>query len=648
MESKIKKSLLSVSGILVLLVILLVLNGIFHLSFGKFYADLTDDGLYSLSDGTKKLLTSIEDPITLRFYFSETESAKVPAIRLYGDRIRDLLTEYQRRSKGKINLKVENTRPDTEEEEWAEKYGLNPLKLASGETIYFGLAGSNGLGDEASIPMFNLQRQEFLEYDISKMIYTLIQSKKPVVAILSSINVRGMKNNPYLAQQMGQQNQPWVFTEQLAELAELKYLEATTDKIADNIDILLLIHPKNLNDKTLYAIDQFVMRGGKLITFVDPYCEADRPISDPQNPMAGMMSERSSNLNRLLSSWGVEMVEKKAVADLSLATKVNIGPGQPPANFILWLSLPGDNMDKSNVATSVLNSVLMAWPGALRTKSVEGVTIEPLISSSDRANLIEEMSYRFGGGEPQEVLKKFVPGHEKQILAAKISGKLKSNFPDGQPKGDKEEENKDDNVNQSVAPQAGHLTESKESSTVIVVADVDMLSDPFSVISQNIFGQKLVSLLNDNLNLLQNLVENLSGSEDLIGMRSRGRFSRPFTKVQQLEEAAALRWQQEEQRLQAELTSANQRLQQLESASDRQGSQQVLNKAVFEEIKKFREQRKIAQQRLRAVRRNLRQDVESLGNYLFLANTFLIPLLLVIGGVLFFMGKRKRPVVKTD
>lgn len=649
-----EKSLLSVTGIVILVGILLFLNGVSRATFSRFYWDLTDQELYSLTDGTKKILTKLEDPITLKFYFSKTDGARYPIVRLYGSRINDLLRQYERIGKGKVKVEIYDPRPDSEEEEWAQKYGLVALPGQGGEKIFLGLAGSNSTGEVQVIPAFNLNRQEFLEYDITKLVYGLLTNKKPIVGIITTLNIQG-SSPPAQLNGAVENTQPWFFTTQLAESAEVRYLEAKVSNIAKDIDVLVIIHPKGFNDPTLYAIDQYVLHGGKLVVLVDPYCEADTPAQDPQQPYNSLMADRSSNLDRLLSKWGVEMVQKKVVADIKLATTVKTPRGGEPVDFVAWLSLRKANANSSDVTSRALENLLLPWAGALKLhlpKLEAGetpLTIEPLLQSSEEAMLLDEQSVKFGGGEPEALLRNYVSGKEKQIIAARIRGILKTNFPEGKPKvpadtqTQKAGEQKDQNSSSSGEE---HLAKSTSPGNIAVIADVDFLANRYSVNVQNIFGAQLASLLNDNLVFFQNVVENLFGSDDLIGMRSRGQFSQPFTRVQEIEHQAALRWQQTEAVLQAKLNAANQRLNQLQASGGSKGaSQPVFSKELLTEITHFREERNEAQRQLREVRRNLRQDKERLGAKIFFFNTFFVPLLLVIGSAMLFKAKKKKRVL---
>ena len=632
------KSALSIGGISVLGLILILLNAVSGSLLSRFQLDLTEEGLYTLSQGSKNIVESIEDPITLRFYFSKTEGAKFPAIKLYGQRIVDMLREYERVSNGKILLEIADPRPDSEEEIWAEKYGLTPIPTPAGQAVYLGLAGVNSQGDEQTIPMFNVARQEALEYDITKMIFSLVNVEKMKVAVLSSLPVAGGANQAMPNPMQPSPNSEWVFLSALKQLVELRQLEPSTESIAEDIDVLLLIHPKNLSERTLFAIDQYVMKGGHLLALVDPYSQADQPPPNPSNPIAAVMAPRNSDLSKLLSGWGLEQSGTNVAADINLATQVIAGQARgQQQNFVLWLSLGKESMASDEVITSSLENMLLPWSGYFTPKELEGVTITPILTTSLKATSFKDTDYKFGGGNPQDLLQKYVPGNEELVLAARIQGKLKTNFPKGQPKPEGEEEDES-----SMSTFSDAIQETREPANIIVVADTDFISDQFAATVQNFFGQKLVSLRNDNLSFLQNAIENLGGNEDLIAIRSRGRFTRPFTKVNEIEQNAEAKWRQEEKVLQAKLESANARLRELQSASGpAESSQQLLSSAMLQEIEKFREDRRETQERLRRVRRNLRQDKEWLGQVLFLLNTFSIPLLLIIGYVLYSRMRTK-------
>ncbi len=635
MSEKVSKRTISTVGITLLIVLFVIINGLSRGAFESFYVDLTEEGLYSVSDGTKSTISAIESPITLRFYFSKTNAADSPALKLYGRRVADLLKEYERLGDGKITLEIYDPLPDTEEEEWAEKYGLTAMQSALGNRLYLGLAGSNAQGVEEIIPLFNLSRQQTLEYDITKLVYSLSLTKKPSIGILSSLPINGGETPPqsFPGQQPPTQ-EPWYFISQLEAFGEVDFLDTEITQIPDKIETLLIIHPKNFSNELLYAVDQFVLRGGRLFLALDPHCQADIPPPNPQNPMAARFADRSSSFEKLLTTWGVTFT-KEVVGDRKLATKVNVGRGQAPQDFVLFLSLRNLSknekiINKVDLVTNELENLLLPWAGAFKTEEKEGITFDPLLSSSTDSRLYKENEYKFADN-PEKLLSGFNPDKTQHVLALRVRGNFKSAFPEGSPTTTEEEK-----ISSSVSQ---HLKSSVGASNVVIVGDVDFLADPYSVQVQSIFGATFATRINDNLVFLQNVVENLLGSDDLINLRSRGQFSRPFTKVIEIELRAQERWLEEEKVLQAKLKAANNRLTQLQSSS---GSDKLMTSALLEEIKQFRDERQETRKRLREVKRNLRKDKQRLGDQLFLLNTFAVPLLLIIISIAFSRRRNRK------
>jgi ABC-type uncharacterized transport system involved in gliding motility auxiliary subunit len=624
-----KKSIFSISSIGLLAVIFLCVNGLSNAVLGRFSFDLSQEGLYSLSDGTKKIVRELKEPVVIRYYFSRLESVRDAGVQLYATRVRDLLHEYARVSRGMITLEEYDPQPDSEEEEWAQKYGLQPIPLPSGEKLYFGMVTSNASGDEEVIPLFNLNRQETLEYDITSSMYKITRETRPKIAILTPLKIDGSGQD--LPPQYAQQAQPaWIIATQLEALGEIQYLEPNVESIADDIDALVVLHPKNLSEQTRYAIDQHLMRGGTMLLAVDPYCAADSAGIDQNNPMAFMTADRSSELNSLTKSWGVTLKEKSVLGDPDLATNVSAGRGQAPESFLVWLSYGPGLVDDSGkplvnpdqVVTSEVGNLMFPWAGALDITEVEGVEVEPLIKTSPRAMLYPENELRMAAQNPTELRKKYRSGGDVQVLAARIHGTLTSSFP-GKPGGE---------GTAAMSEPGGHIPKGVKPATVIMLADVDFLADDYSASVQEVMGYRLVSLLNENLVFVQNAVEQLSGSDDLIALRSRGSFLRPFTKVRDIEARAESRWRSEEMRLQEERNAASSRLTELQNASG-QGGQAVFSQALLDEMRMLRERRQQAEQRLREVRWQLRRDKEALGSWLFVLNTFAVPSILIFAAV---------------
>ena len=632
-----QRSLFSFGTIVVLGIIVLFVNSIASLLLGNASLDLTDDGLYTLSQGSRNVVRKLEEPVALKLYISRTDGAKYPAVKIYGDRVQHLAREYARASGGKIRVEVYDPRPDSEEESWAQKYGLSPLALPNGDRIFFGIAAVSASGKEESIPLVDLNRQEYLEYDLTRLLLTVAGGQKKGIGILSSLKLNGKEvpTMPGMPPQPDAQ-EPWVLINQLSNLGDVKFIDNGVSEIDPSIQVLMVVHPKRLSPQTLYAIDQFVMRGGNLFVAVDPYCSVDMPADGASSSQA-MLADKSSNLKELLGPWGIEMVERKAVGDSEVAAKVSTGPSSPPEDFVLWLNLirgqaGPDVINTKDMTTSKLENILLPWAGALKVHPLEGVSYDTLLQTSRQAGLVDEAEYRYGGGTPSSILNHFQRGAEPQLLAVRLNGKLKSAFKE-KPQGVT-----------GAAQSAEQLKESKEPVHVVVVSDVDFLSDMSSARVQSIMGTKIVNLINDNLPFAGNVIENLLGSNDLIGLRSRGQFARPFTRVEEIERHAAEKWRAEEQMFQTTLNEANSRLTELQEGS-KPGSEQMFNKAVLDEMKQLRERRQDAQERLRSVRRNLRQDKERLGQILFVMNTFLVPAVLVLGSLI---QPRKRKRSKTS
>lgn len=598
------RSLLASSSILVLIGLFVGINTITDQIIGnRLSIDLTEEGLYSLSAGTKKIITDTQEPIILKLYMSKDEGSKYPLIKIYGKRVQDLLAEYQSAS-DKITVEFYDPKQDTEEQEWAQKYGLTPIPLPSGGELYFGLVAVNSLGKEESLPMFDIQRQEFLEYDITKLIYSLGRTNKPTIGLISSMEILPKAIDPSAP------IEKWVLASQLEKFSNVVSMGVDVTSVPDTVEELVIIHPKALSDKTLYAIDQFLMKGGRIFIAVDSYAAIDAPPQDPQNPMAGFSYQRSSNLEKLFKKWGLEFQSNEVVGDMNLAANVSVGPNAPPVRFPAWLLLNSQKeyINKNSLLTSQLENLILPWPGYFKLSKVEGIKSEVLFQTSPQAGSYVESEIRFMAQNPEELIKRLKPGNEAKVLAVSLTGKFQSAFD-------------------SALDGAEHIKTSTTDGAIIAIADVDFLTDQYSTTAQNLFGTKLVSLINDNLIFFANASESLAGSNDLISLRSRGKFARPFTKVQEIEMRAQERWQVEEEDLQGKLNAANQRLAQLESGSDK--SKGVFSNAMMDEIQKFREQRSETQSKLRDVRRKLREDKEGLGNLLFYLNTFLIPILII-------------------
>lgn len=611
-----------VVGALVVLGIIIVVNII--LGQLRLRKDFTSEQLYTLSAGTQQLLKNLPQEVTLKFYFSRHEESLVMPLKNYAQRIEDLLREYVSHSGGKVALEVFDPEPDSEAEEWAQRYGLMGQSLGMlGDPagFYLGLVAVAG-AREAAIPFLAPSVEPQLEYLVTRLLSEVIHAKKPMVGVMSPLPV--MPPAPFMARQA--RSSGWFVVEELKKQYEVRSLPPSGEAIPDDIDLLVLIHPKQLSDEALFALDQFVLRGGRLMAFMDPLCLSD---DTEQEGMMGMPPMGASDLNKLTKAWGVEM-SADVVYDLSLASPVNFGNGRAE-RLPSWLTLSKANASQEDTATGFLEKLMMPFAGALTGAPVEGLKMTPLLTASPAAKLVSAMEARMPDAARQAGGRE-APG---AILAARLQGKFKTAFPDGKPV-------KPDAAATNAAPAETWLKESAKETAVILISDADMLNNDYCVSGLNIFGQTLYQPMNDNLNLALNMSEQMTGDEALIGLRSRGTYDRPFDRVVAMEREAQERWQQEATKLQEKLNMAQARINELQ-AGKQQGQEYILSPAQKAEIEQFRKERFETQRQLKEVRKNLRWNIESLGLKLKVINLFAIPLLVALFGI--YHGWKRRSAV---
>jgi ABC-type uncharacterized transport system involved in gliding motility auxiliary subunit len=370
-----------VGGLAALAVLFLAIVILSNVGLRGMRLDLTQNKLYTLTPGTRQVLDELQDPVNLYFYFSREAAAKQsPLILPYAGRVREFLEEIAARSGGKVRLRVIDPPPFSDEEDRAGEFGLQSLQGGAGDALYFGLAGTNSTDGRSVIPNFQPDREEFLEYDVAKLIHELGTPKKPVIGLMSSLAMQGQFDPT-----TGQMSDPWPVLAQLQQMFTVRPLTSDVDHIDKDVDVLMVVHPKKLQPRTLYAIDQFVMRGGKMLLLVDPSSGADTSGQDPQNPLAGAMADHSSTLEPLLSAWGVAYDPNKVIGDLALGLEVRSSMQAPPTRHIGILGLHHDDMDPKDVVTSSLDVINLATAGALAARPGAKTTLEPLLLSSTSA-----------------------------------------------------------------------------------------------------------------------------------------------------------------------------------------------------------------------------------------------------------------------
>jgi ABC-type uncharacterized transport system involved in gliding motility auxiliary subunit len=620
-----KRSTLGGGALLGLALLFIGLTILFNHSLRGWRLDLTQNHLYTTAPGTDRILKSIKEPINLYFFYSTKTADQIPQIKTYGVRVRELLEELQARSGGNVVLHVIDPAPFSEDEDRASELGIRSTPVgATGDALYFGLAGTNSTDGKANIDFFDPQKEQFLEYDVVKLIYTLANPKKPVVAWLSTINM-----GESFDQRSGQMRPAWALYQQAEQLFDIRTVAATTSKIDADVNALVIVHPKGLSPATQWAIDQFALRGGHILVFVDPLAEADpTAASDPQNPMAAMGADKSSHFNTLLSTWGVNFDPKQVITDRAHALQVSLRQGEPPVEHLGILGLNKSSFNQGDVITAGLSSVNVATAGFLTPIKGATTRFESILQTSDESEPMP--SARFAMlFDPSSLRDGFKPTGQRYTIAARVSGNVKTMFPGGPPAG----------VTLAAGEKA--LKESVKHLQLIVFADTDMLSDFMWVHQQNFFGQTVAQAWASNGDLILNALDNLSGSSDLISVRGRASFRRPFERVEALQRSADDRFRAKEQELEKELRETEDKLTALQSKrSDK--SSLILTPEQEKELDQFQQEKVGIRKQLRAVRAGLDADIQRLGAWIKVLDIIVFPLLLVGAVALIVASRRQR------
>ena len=625
--------------------------------------DLTEDDLYSLSDGTRNIVSSLENPIELMFFYSESATEDVPQIRSYGTRVQELLREIVIASNGRLSLNVIDPEPFSEDEDLATQFGVRAVPVTQGgQAIYFGLVAvqamdenSNPLASPVSetLPLIRPDQEEFLEYEFMKLVTKVNQPKLQVVGLLTELDIDG-GFNPIA----GQATQQWMIMDIIRQLYAVRRIDITGDSIDEEIDILMLVHPQGLSEKMLYAIDQHVMRGGKTMVFLDP--SADSMVTRSQQGSlipAGMSSE----LPGLLAAWGVDYQSDKVLTDNVLALRVMMGQNQRPIAHLGMLGVQRNYLAQEDIITSRLETINLSSAGAISQAEGASTRFEPIIwSSTDAmlmdASLLEDVT------DPSILFDEFVSAEQSFTIAARISGVIESAFPDGRPlaeEADIEETDAEETEaatdtdeaevvevaneeTEELEPVAEHIARSASDVNILIFADTDMLSDRLWVRVAQFLGQRIPQPFANNGDLVINALDNLSGGADLVSIRSRGRYSRPFTRVVQLQRQADDRLRIEEAELLTRLAETEESLAELNQTEDGQLIGQITPE-IQAEVDRFNEEMLLTRRRLRDVQYQLSEDIEQLGSNLKWINTLLIPILMTLSILLMsFLRSQRR------
>jgi ABC-type uncharacterized transport system involved in gliding motility auxiliary subunit len=615
-----------VGGLVALAMLFLAVVMLSNVGLRGMRVDLTQNRLYTLSRGTQQVLAELKEPVNLYFYFSREAAAKqAPLLMPYATRVREFLEELAARSNGKIHLRIVDPQPFSDDEDRAGEFGLQSLQSGGGDALYFGLAGTNSTDGRSAIPAFQADREEFLEYDVAKLINELGTPKKPVIGLISTLGMQGQFNP-----MTGQMGDPWPIYTQLEELFTVRSLTPDTDHIDPDVDVLMLVHPKHLPPKTLYAIDQFVMRGGRILLFVDPNAGGDTSGQDPSNPMAGMMADHSSDLEPLLKAWGVDYDPTKVIGDLELGLEVRTNAQSPPVRHIGILGLGHDDMDHKDVLTASLDKINLATAGWVAARPGAKIAFEPLLLSSTSAAPIP--AQRFNAlTDPSTLRDGFKPTGIRYALAARITGPVDSAFPQGPPPDEKA----------PAGPPAAHLTKSAQPANIVIIADTDMLMDYMWVQMHEVFGQRVAQAFANNGDLVANILDNLSGSSALISVRGRATFSRPFDRVEALRRQADDRLRSKALELQSELQQTETKLTELQNKRNDQSSL-TLSPEQEAELKRFVAEKARVRKELRETQRGLDVDIDRLDSWLKVVNIAIAPLCVAVAGVIILSLRRRR------
>jgi len=609
-------------GLLLLVVIIVAVNVM--LSNISARLDLTGEKLYTLSDGTRSVLSKLEAPVTLKFFFNSSAPEIPVHLKNYARRVEDLLHEYRVAADGQILVEKYDPEPDSDAEEWAQRYGVSGQQIRMfGPALHLGLVAVSG-DNEDVIPVLDPGAQELLEYHITRLIHNVVHPEKPVLGVMSSLPVLGFQPQQFA---MPGQAQPrpipaWIAFQELQQDYQLRYIDTTAENIGDDVQALIIVHPKDLPDNTLYAIDQFLLRGGRLLVFLDPFSVADTEAS--AEPFA--RPDNKSGLGVLLSAWGIGYDPGKILADLKAVTRIRASASRIEESPV-WLTIRSNQMNRDDILTSQLDMLMLPFAGVLRDNTPERLTFTPLIHSSDAAGLVGAMAAQFGG---QAIRREFSTEPSPVNAAVRVTGTFTTAFPDGKP--DRPGAEGEESVAEGLKT---------GDSAVIVVADVDMISDRFCVQEINFFGFTAHQPVNDNIGFLGNAVEQVAGSSDLIGIRSRGRFSRPFDRVLDLEQAARREWQAREDGLMQKLSETQQQLRDLQSRKD-ESQRYILSSEQKQAVERFRQEEIKIKRELKDVRKSLRKDIERLGMKVKVANIALMPLLVTLAGMAYGIYRKRK------
>jgi ABC-type uncharacterized transport system involved in gliding motility auxiliary subunit len=641
-KKTIETVLYSMGGVAAMAIILIAFNVVAGAL--KQRVDLTKERAFTLSQGTRAILTKLDTPIKIRFYCTQGEpSAETVFLRTYAKHVEDLLAEYKQVAKGKLTIEKYDPQPDSDAEDSARLDGVEGQPLRNGEKFYLGLAVVQ-LDQKEAIPFLDPNRERLLEYDLSRAITRVGTPDKPVIGIMSPLPVFGMPSNPMMMR-MGQQGQqPWMIVNELKSDFNVQRVAMDVDKIDENIKLLVLIHPRDISDKAQFAVDQFIMRGGKLIAFLDPL-----PMMDTreQNEMLGSMPNSGSSLDKLLKAWGLSMDTSKVVADMNFKMQLGGRNGQPQ-DAPAVMAVNGEGLNSEDIVTSQIDNVWLPYAGAFTGTPAQGLKETVLLKSTKDSQLVDGFMAHLSG---ENVMKEFKPSGVQYALAVRLTGKFKTAFPNGPPADKKDEDKKEADKKEAdkkleEKKTDDWLKETKQDNTVILVGDADMLYDRVALQPiQTLFGTAY-SPANGNLSFAQNAIEQLTGDSNLIGVRSRATVARPFTRVKAMEAVANEKFQSEIKRLEETASDTQRKINELQQQKKDKNQQFILSPEQSAELAKLRKEEVKTRKHLKQVQKDLRKEVVSLQTTVKWVNILAVPMAVMASGIVIAFVKRRKTSAK--
>ncbi|MFK5924372.1 MAG: GldG family protein [Verrucomicrobiota bacterium] len=640
-ENRIFYTLIGVAVVFSIVILVNYIAGMVNLRL-----DLTENKIYTLADGTKRILSRIDTPVTIRYYVTDDSDVMSPAERTYARRVDDFLKEFQKAANGQITIKRLNPEPDTDAEDSARLDGVGPgMSRETGSQVYMGLA-IECVDQREVLPFLPARPETLLEYDLARAISRVLVGEKAKVAVMTSLKVAG---GMAMGGMMGQQRpeEPWFFYSDMLKDYDVQTIPISSKEVPADIDVLIVLHPYDITDEGQFAIDQYLLKGGKVMILVDPKLFAARFLSPPPNPQMPQPGgpAPSSNVDKLFAAWGIEFKANEVLLDMKYQTQIRGGEYAPTI-----LSFSEEALNDEDAITSHLNDIFTIMPGAFLGQPKEGINKDVLLHSSKLNQLVSSFSADpTQDGNVANMRENYKESGEERALIMRLSGAFPSAFPEGDPAAKKDEDKKDGDdkkADEKKEPEAAPaLKKSEKDGVVLLFSDADMIYDQFCVQKQNILGQTFVQMTNGNISLFQNAVEQMAGDPELINVRSRSSARRPFTKLNEILRKAESKYMGKVRELEDERRAAEARLNEIQ-ANKPEGQEAILTVEQQDEIEDFQKKAVEANKELREVRKDLRREFDSLQALIKIGNTFAVALLVILIGILLALFRRARTAAR--